>query len=49
MADTSNKLTVSVCDNKKKRKICLKILDKLFILSTFHMELLLTLSVAVFL
>jgi len=48
MADTSNQLTVSVCD-KKKRKICLKILDKMFILSTFQMELLLTVSVAVFL
>ena len=48
MADTSNKLTVSVCD-KKKIKIFLKILDKMFILSTLHMQLLLTVSVAVFL
>ena len=45
MADTSNKLIVSVCDKKKS----LKILDKMFILSTLHMELLLTVSVAVFL
>ena len=43
MADTSNKLIVFVCNKKS-----LKILDKMFILSTLHMELLLTVSVAVF-
>ena len=47
MADTSNKVTVSVCD--KKKKDFPQILHKMFIISTFHMELLLTVSVAVFL